>query len=56
MATGLSTSFGSVQAVSELDFTVEAGSVTGFLGPNGAGRTTTLRMLLTPPRVARCRP
>jgi ABC-2 type transport system ATP-binding protein len=45
-ATGLSKSFGSVQAVADLGFTVEPGSVTGFLGPNGAGKTTTLRMLL----------
>ena len=44
--TGLSKSFGPVQAVSELSFTVEPGSVTGFLGPNGAGKTTTLRMVL----------
>lgn len=38
--------FGSVQAVTELDFTVAPGRVTGFLGPNGAGKTTTLRILL----------
>jgi ABC-2 type transport system ATP-binding protein len=43
---GLTKTFGSVQAVSDLSFTVEPGRVTGFLGPNGAGKTTTLRMLL----------
>ena len=43
---GLSKRFGSVQAVSGLDFTVTAGRVTGFLGPNGAGKSTTVRMLL----------
>lgn len=43
---GLSKSFGTVHAVSDLSFTVEPGQVTGFLGPNGAGKTTTLRMLL----------
>jgi ABC-2 type transport system ATP-binding protein len=43
---GLTKSFGSVHAVSDLGFTVEPGAVTGFLGPNGAGKTTTLRMLL----------
>ena len=43
---GLSKSFGAVQAVDDLSFTVEPGSITGFLGPNGAGKTTTLRMLL----------
>ena len=37
---------GSVRAVDRLSFTVEPGSVTGFLGPNGAGTTTTLRMVL----------
>jgi ABC-2 type transport system ATP-binding protein len=43
---GLSKSFGTVQAVDNLSFTVEPGRVTGFLGPNGSGKTTTLRMLL----------
>ena len=43
---GLSKSFGPVRAVSDLNFTVEPGTVTGFLGPNGSGKTTTLRMLL----------
>jgi ABC-2 type transport system ATP-binding protein len=33
-------------AVSGLTFTVEPGRVTGFLGPNGSGKTTTLRMIL----------
>ncbi len=43
---GLSKHFGTVVAVDDLSFTVEPGSVTGFLGPNGSGKTTTLRMLL----------
>jgi len=43
---GLSKHFGSVLAVDNLAFTVEPGRVTGFLGPNGSGKTTTLRMLL----------
>jgi ABC-2 type transport system ATP-binding protein len=43
---GLSKSFGPVEAVRDLTFTVEPGSVTGFLGPNGSGKTTTLRMIL----------
>ncbi len=42
----LSKSFGSVRAVNDLSFTVRSGAVTGFLGPNGSGKTTTLRMLL----------
>jgi len=38
--------YGSVLAVDDLSFDVEPGRVTGFLGPNGSGKTTTLRMLL----------
>lgn len=43
---GLSRSFGSVQAVSDLSFSVPKGIVFGFLGPNGSGKTTTIRLLL----------
>lgn len=43
---GLTKHYGTVAAVSGLDFTVEPGTVTGFLGPNGSGKTTTLRALL----------
>ncbi len=42
----LSKQFGSVRAVDHLTFEVTEGRVTGFLGPNGSGKTTTLRMLL----------
>jgi len=42
----LSKSFGAVTAVSQLSFTVRPGQVTGFLGPNGSGKTTTLRTLV----------
>ena len=35
-----------MHAVTDLHFTVEPGTVTGFLGPNGSGKTTTLRMVL----------
>ncbi|UOQ59030.1 ATP-binding cassette domain-containing protein [Leucobacter rhizosphaerae] len=44
--TGLSKRFGGVQAVHELSFTAVPGRVTGFLGPNGSGKTTTLAMVL----------
>src|ERR1700735_682102 len=44
--TGITKHFGPVLAVDDLSFTVEPGRVTGFLGPNGSGKTTTLRMLL----------
>ncbi|THV30695.1 ATP-binding cassette domain-containing protein [Glycomyces paridis] len=43
---GLAKRFGPVDAVTDLSFDVEPGRVTGFLGPNGSGKTTTLRMLL----------
>lgn len=42
----LTKTFGPVTAVKEMTFTAPAGKVTGFLGPNGSGKTTTLRMLL----------
>ena len=38
--------YGSVLAVDDLSFDVLPGRVTGFLGPNGSGKTTTLRILL----------
>jgi ABC-2 type transport system ATP-binding protein len=38
--------YGEVVAVDHLSFTVEPGRVTGYLGPNGAGETTTMRMVL----------
>jgi ABC-2 type transport system ATP-binding protein len=43
---GLVKSFGSSRALDELDLVVEAGEVHGFLGPNGSGKTTTIRVLL----------
>ncbi|MGH3740855.1 MAG: ABC transporter ATP-binding protein [Micromonosporaceae bacterium] len=43
---GLTKHYRSVKAVDDLSFTVTPGRVTGFLGPNAAGKTTTLRMLL----------
>lgn len=43
---GLTKTFGQVTAVRDLSFTVQPGRVTGFLGPNGSGKTTTLRILL----------
>ncbi len=46
-ATGLTKQFKTVTAVQDLSFTVEEGDVYGFLGQNGAGKSTTIRMLLT---------
>jgi len=45
-ATGLTKSYGRVQAVRGIDLVVEPGEVVAFLGPNGAGKTTTIDMLL----------
>ena len=43
---GLTKRFGAQVAVDGLDLVVPTGSVYGFLGPNGSGKTTTIRMLL----------
>jgi ABC-2 type transport system ATP-binding protein len=48
---GLSKSFGSRKVVRDLSMQVKRGTIYGFLGPNGSGKTTTIRMLtglLTP--------
>ncbi len=48
---GLSKSFGPRRVVNALDLRVETGEIYGFLGPNGSGKTTSIRMLcglLTP--------
>lgn len=43
---GLSKHFGQQAAVDRVDLAVPHGTVFGFLGPNGSGKTTTIRMLL----------
>ena len=43
---GLSKTFGSTRALDGLDLVVDTGEVHGFLGPNGSGKTTTIRVLL----------
>lgn len=48
---GLNKSFGGHRVVKDVALQIEQGRITGFLGPNGSGKTTTLRMLcglLTP--------
>ncbi len=42
---GLSTAFGGVRAVNDVDLTVHAGQVVGMIGPNGAGKTTVLDLI-----------
>jgi len=44
---GLSKHYGAIKAVDDLSFAVQEGDVYGFLGQNGAGKSTTIRMLLT---------
>jgi ABC-type multidrug transport system ATPase subunit len=44
---GLTKSFNEITAVDNLSFTVNAREVYGFLGENGAGKSTTIRMLLS---------
>jgi ABC-2 type transport system ATP-binding protein len=42
---GLTKSFGGRQVVRDLSIQVKRGTIFGFLGPNGSGKTTTIRML-----------
>jgi ABC-2 type transport system ATP-binding protein len=43
---GLTKTFGAVRAVRDVSFTAPDGKITGFLGPNGSGKTTTLQVAL----------
>jgi ABC-2 type transport system ATP-binding protein len=45
--TGLTKSYGDIEAVRGIDFAVSRGETFGFLGPNGAGKTTTIKILCT---------
>lgn len=45
-ARGLVKRFGNFTAVAGIDFEVQRGEIFGFLGPNGSGKTTTIRMML----------
>ena len=41
----LSKNYGSVKAVKKINFSIPDGEVVGFLGANGAGKSTTLKIL-----------
>src|SRR6185312_14678696 len=43
---GVTKNFGLHTAVDDLSLDVPAGSIYGFIGPNGSGKTTTLRMIM----------
>lgn len=51
VARGLTRRFGDFTAVDSVDFSIERGEIFGFLGSNGCGKTTTMKMLtgLLPP-------
>ena len=42
---GVGISFGGMQALRDLTFSVGRGEIFGFLGPSGAGKTTTIKLL-----------
>jgi ABC-2 type transport system ATP-binding protein len=45
VVTGLRKTFGDFVAVDSIELTVQRGQIFGFLGPNGSGKTTTIRLL-----------
>ena len=45
----VSLSFGSTRALDGLSFAVKEGEIFGFLGPSGAGKTTTIKLLTPAP-------
>jgi len=56
VAEGLTKELGRVRALDRLDLVIEPGEVVGYLGPNGAAKTTTVRLLLDflRPTAGRC--
>lgn len=47
LANGLSKSYGTLKAVDNVSFTVDRGKIFGLIGPDGAGKTSIFRMLVT---------
>ncbi len=43
---GVHKSFGTVQAVKDIDLDISSGEIVAFLGPNGAGKTSTIDIIL----------
>lgn len=46
-ASGISKNFGEVQALKKISFSVDEGEIFGFIGPDGAGKTTLFRIITT---------
>jgi len=46
-SSGIEKRFGSVQALSDINFDVNEGEIFGFIGPDGAGKTTLFRLITT---------
>ena len=44
---GVTKTFGRHVAVDDLSLSVPRGSIYGFIGPNGSGKTTTMRMIMS---------
>ncbi len=44
---GLNKSFGKAHIIKEMSFQLQRGQIYGFLGPNGSGKTTTIRMIVS---------
>lgn len=45
-AEGISKSFGQIEAVKQIDMIVSEGEIVGLVGPDGAGKTTLMRILV----------
>ncbi|MBW1839972.1 MAG: ATP-binding cassette domain-containing protein, partial [Deltaproteobacteria bacterium] len=49
--------YGEIRGIEDVSYSIKKGEITGFLGPNGSGKTTTMRILTCffPPNSGRAR-